>query len=237
MTPERDAIPVELLPCPFCGMEVHHGDLMDTLYPSGTYWRETDGIRHYIGHREHLPTDGKCWSMHCTGNHGGCGAGITADSEPEVIEKWNRRTATRRNDVPATPPERDTAWDMPRVDLGRIERNASSTGPAAATMHGADVRLFARPDTEREAMLQAALGLARAELARNHARTIEACARVCDQHANEADVSYTGLARRGSLRAAASAIRALSPPQIDGDAAGEFACPALERDRIDGDGK
>jgi len=30
---------IKLLPCPFCGMQPPENDLIDTLYPSGTYFR------------------------------------------------------------------------------------------------------------------------------------------------------------------------------------------------------
>lgn len=50
-TPTPHGAMPELLPCPFCGRKVDD-DLSDTLYPSGTYWREEDGLRHYIGHRD-----------------------------------------------------------------------------------------------------------------------------------------------------------------------------------------
>jgi hypothetical protein len=81
-----------LLPCPFCGRPVDD-DLSDTLYQSGTYWREDEGFRHYISRRERRDGDQPCWSMHCVSNGGGCGAQITADSEPEVRAAWNRRAA------------------------------------------------------------------------------------------------------------------------------------------------
>lgn len=81
----------ELLPCPFCGMRPP-ADLIDTLYPSGTWWRDLgDGERSYHSYKDHKKGDQPCISMHCTENMGGCGAEITADTEPEVIAKWNRR--------------------------------------------------------------------------------------------------------------------------------------------------
>lgn len=97
--------------------------------------------------------------------------------------------------------------------------DASPTG-GGSTSRCEDVRLFARPDTEREAMLQAALGLARAELARNRrtesldARTIEACARVCERLAQASGFNTEG----NAALECADAIRALSPLQIDGEA-------------------
>lgn len=79
------------LPCPFCGMRPPD-DLIDTLYPSGPWWRQDgDGHRSYHLHRNRAPGDQPCVTMHCTENMGGCGAEITADTEAEVIAKWNRR--------------------------------------------------------------------------------------------------------------------------------------------------
>lgn len=91
---EHGAMP-ELLPCPFCGHKPP-ADLADTLYPSGTYWREEDGLRHYVGHRERMDGDNPCWTMHCKVSDWGCGAKITADSEEEVIAAWNRRAAIQQ---------------------------------------------------------------------------------------------------------------------------------------------
>jgi hypothetical protein len=83
-----------LLPCPFCGRPVDD-DLddgcNDTLYPSGIYWREEHGMRHYVSHRERQEGDQPCWSMHCPTTGGGCDVEVTADSRAEVIAKWNRR--------------------------------------------------------------------------------------------------------------------------------------------------
>jgi hypothetical protein len=79
-----------LPPCPFCGKKPSE-DLIDTCYPNGTYWREEDGLRHYIRHKERLLTDNRCWLFHCNESEGGCGAELTGDSRDEVIEKWKRR--------------------------------------------------------------------------------------------------------------------------------------------------
>lgn len=79
-----------LKPCPFCGRKVDR-DLIDTLYPTGTFWRVTNGFRHYVGRKERQDGDKMCMGMHCTESNGGCGAEISADTEEEVIAKWNRR--------------------------------------------------------------------------------------------------------------------------------------------------
>lgn len=66
-------------------------DLDDTLYPSAVYWREEDGLRHYLNHRDRQEGDHQCWEMNCPESGGGCGASILGDSEAEVRAKWNRR--------------------------------------------------------------------------------------------------------------------------------------------------
>ena len=81
---------IEMLPCPFCGKRVDLDD-DDTLYPTGIYWRITDGVRHYIRHKNRLPDDNKVWGMHCPETSGGCGVEIHRDSREECIDAWNRR--------------------------------------------------------------------------------------------------------------------------------------------------
>ena len=79
-----------LLPCPFCGKAVDLED-DDTLYPVGFYWREKDGVRHYIRHKDRKQGDESVWGMHCSETSGGCGAEIESDSKQEAINAWNRR--------------------------------------------------------------------------------------------------------------------------------------------------
>jgi hypothetical protein len=82
----------KLLNCPFCGRKVDN-DLMDTLYPTGTWWRDnSDGIRSYHSYSECRADDNPCMEMNCTECNGGCGASIAADTVDEVIAKWNRRS-------------------------------------------------------------------------------------------------------------------------------------------------
>jgi hypothetical protein len=94
----------KLLPCPFCGKPAGT-DLRDTLYPSG-YWRETDGVRHYLSPADAGPCDGHTWRMHCKVDAGGCGCSISGDSRDEAIAAWNRRPAQ---------PERE--WDRHLFEL------------------------------------------------------------------------------------------------------------------------
>lgn len=63
----------ELLPCPFCNKVVNLNN-PDTLHPSGIFWREEDGIRVYVRHKERGPSDEAVWSMTCPTPAGGCGA-------------------------------------------------------------------------------------------------------------------------------------------------------------------
>lgn len=80
----------KLKPCPFCGRKVDD-DLIDTLYPSGIYWRQHNNFRSYHSHKERKEGDQPCYEMNCTESNGGCGAEISADTLEEVITKWNRR--------------------------------------------------------------------------------------------------------------------------------------------------
>jgi hypothetical protein len=77
-------------PCPFCGMKVELTE-PDTLHPSGLYWREVDGMKHYIRHKDRLPTDNASWVMNCVETAGGCGVEIHADSKEDAIARWNKR--------------------------------------------------------------------------------------------------------------------------------------------------
>lgn len=82
-----------LLPCPFCGRAVDP-ECHDTLYPSGAYWREENGFKRYIRHRDSKVGDGVCWAMHCPTTGGGCGVEMTGDSRAETVAKWNRRACS-----------------------------------------------------------------------------------------------------------------------------------------------
>lgn len=89
MDPKKDLGPLK--PCPFCGRtpEIDHPD---TLYPNGVGWRqEKEGFRSYHNRRD-IPKEQWCYSLHCDESCGGCGAEISADSQEEAVEKWNRRT-------------------------------------------------------------------------------------------------------------------------------------------------
>ena len=75
--------------CPFCGSKINADDL-DTLYPSGTGWKEEDGHRHYVSVYE-VPREQWCYKIVCQEHYGGCGAEMHGDSITEVKEKWNKR--------------------------------------------------------------------------------------------------------------------------------------------------
>lgn len=81
----------EAKPCPFCGTRVDLTD-QDTLYPTGTYWREhPEGYRSYHGFYERQEGDGMCWKLSCCSTGGGCDATIYGDSKEDALAKWNRR--------------------------------------------------------------------------------------------------------------------------------------------------
>jgi len=77
--------------CPFCGHQPDVDD-GDTLYPSGIYWRVTDGITHYIRLKDRKEGDQQCWQIVCNESSGGCDVEIEANTKEEAIQKWNRRT-------------------------------------------------------------------------------------------------------------------------------------------------
>lgn len=81
----------EIPSCPFCGKPVNLED-DDTLYPTGTGWKEdeVDGFRTYHSYRD-VPKEQWCWGMHCPTPAGGCGAEITGDSKAEALAAWSRR--------------------------------------------------------------------------------------------------------------------------------------------------
>jgi hypothetical protein len=95
---EQEAAPrEENLPCPFCGHKVDLED-DDTLYPSGTYWREEeDGLRHYVNHKERRLDDKPLWGLHCPEPAGGCGIKVYGHTREEAIERWNRRAQPQSN--------------------------------------------------------------------------------------------------------------------------------------------
>jgi len=77
----------ELLPCPFCGQDVKEQDFLDTLYPSGIYWRDDDEHgRHYVCRS--ISPDNPCYQLVCHG----CDASVSGDSMDETAIKWNTRT-------------------------------------------------------------------------------------------------------------------------------------------------
>lgn len=80
----------EVKPCPFCGKSVDLNN-EDTLYPSGTGWKDhPGGIRSYYSFRE-VTKEQWCYDLHCVEHHGGCGVVMSGDSPEEAIEKWNKR--------------------------------------------------------------------------------------------------------------------------------------------------
>jgi hypothetical protein len=84
------ALATKLLACPFCGFQMppdEDENLIDILYPTGTYWRvEPDGLKHYVNHKERQPGDSRCWHIICD-----CGAEVHADTREGAITAWNRR--------------------------------------------------------------------------------------------------------------------------------------------------
>lgn len=93
--------PLKALPCPFCGKEVDFEDA-DTLYPTGTCWRDDEelGLRTYHRFSNRKESDSYIWGMHCPEPSWGCGAEIQGHSKEEAVEKWNNRinlTPTQNN--------------------------------------------------------------------------------------------------------------------------------------------
>lgn len=84
--------------CPFCGFKFPK-DLIDNVYPTGTFWiEEDDGFRHYV-HRndvDYSKPHGPCYKVVCQTHMGGCGATIDDDSYEAAIERWNRRTQCQK---------------------------------------------------------------------------------------------------------------------------------------------
>lgn len=90
-------------PCPFCGKAVDMDD-EDTIYPNGIIWYRYDGDERAYGSFGSLrkgeflvgfTADTEyhlCYSIHCVGIAGGCGAEMRGDSRLDAISKWNRRT-------------------------------------------------------------------------------------------------------------------------------------------------
>ncbi len=76
-------------PCPFCGNAINADDV-DTLYPSGTGWKDDGECRHYVSVYE-VPREQWCYKIVCQEHYGGCGTEIHGDSIEEVKEKWNKR--------------------------------------------------------------------------------------------------------------------------------------------------
>lgn len=90
----------ELKPCPFCGAKPPD-DLIDTLYPTGIWWREIGGgIREYIDRHERTADCHPCYRMGCDVHNGGCGVAVHADTREEVITAWNRRSTADESAKP-----------------------------------------------------------------------------------------------------------------------------------------
>lgn len=88
----------DLKPCPFCGWQPPTDDadfMLDVLHKSGSWWADRPfygkTYRTYRSYREREEGDQPCWEMNCNENMGGCGARVVADTELEVVQKWNRR--------------------------------------------------------------------------------------------------------------------------------------------------
>lgn len=79
------------LACPFCNKPVALDD-PDTLYPSGIGWKFDDDLqrRTYHNFRE-VPPEQWCYTLHCVGQAGGCGAEMHADTKADALAKWNKR--------------------------------------------------------------------------------------------------------------------------------------------------
>ena len=86
---EVNTVERPVMPCPFCGRHPDIGD-GDTLYPTGTGWKQDDGYRSYHRYTE-VPKEQWCYGMHCTESSGGCGAEVHGDSAVEALAKWNSR--------------------------------------------------------------------------------------------------------------------------------------------------
>lgn len=81
--------------CQFCGKTPDNLDMHDVIYPTGTYWKPSKLGRRYgkeYFSRHDKPDDAfSIYGVHCTDNHGGCGAQITGDTFEDAVAKWNRR--------------------------------------------------------------------------------------------------------------------------------------------------
>ena len=80
--------PSDLLPCPFCGMELDDADA-DIFHMSAIAWKMKNGHKYYVRYNE--INDGNCYEVHCPTHYGGCGATISGDSQYEAITAWNKR--------------------------------------------------------------------------------------------------------------------------------------------------